>query len=186
MLMLFFMIIVVIIDVNFTVEVLCFTPNQSRSQWQKHLAKTAYHCQGPKQIRHQSKISSVMLFWNFKIVIKSSMTFDSEGGREIKFTSFQFSHHHHVSHGHGTGAMEAKGTQNRDDPGKGDENGTWKRKSGRLVKLNWRFGQRIDDHSAFNSLAPEISQEPPWPLTIVQTLRVAVETALRPAAIPSP
>ena len=45
---------------------------------------------------------------------------------------------------------------------------------------------RIDDHCVFKALAPALSQEPPWPLTIVQTLRVAVETALRPAAMPSP
>ena len=84
----FFMVIVVIIDVNLAVEVFCFSPNQSRPNGNFDRKRAAI-AKAPLKDATKHAIDGVVLGIPLKVGIKSTMAFDGDDGREIEFTGLE-------------------------------------------------------------------------------------------------
>ena len=87
-LMIVFMIIVVIIDMNLAVKVFCFSPNQSRSNGSFDRERAAI-TKAPLKNATKHAIDGVMLGIPLKVGVKSTMAFDGDDGREVEFTGFK-------------------------------------------------------------------------------------------------
>jgi hypothetical protein len=84
----FFMVIVVIINMNFAVKVFGFSPNQSRPNGSFDGERAAI-AKAPLKDATKHSIDGVVLGIPLKVGVKSTMAFDGDDGREIEITGLE-------------------------------------------------------------------------------------------------
>ena len=80
--------VVIIMDMHFSVKVLCFTPNKSRSYGCLN-GKRAAIAKTPLKDTTEHAIDGVMPWFSLKVGIKSTVAFNGDDGREVEFTSLK-------------------------------------------------------------------------------------------------
>ena len=77
------------VRMDFSIKMLCATSGQSWT-YESSQRKLPSIAKAPGKFTANQKVSRIMLFWIFKIIVKSSMALNGNKGSEIEFTSFQF------------------------------------------------------------------------------------------------